>query len=176
MGCSITENNEITEPGIFRVWITVENPQNYPIVDDDNLWVSIRDFRVFKGENYADVFQDPEQFLPSEKSIVSLNLFSKDLPGTYVQVAHGSIAPLNFDKFLFLISPLTELVLNGKEYPLRSKGENTNTLVELERSIVINENRVTDVFIKIDIEKTAFRLLDEFVFDVNLSEVNFENH
>ena len=174
-GCDLTENDSITEPGRFRIWLSVNKPQNYSVQHGDSLEVSASDFRVFNGENYANVFQHPDQFLPSQDSVVSVNLLKNGLSDKYIQVAYGSLPPEDYDRFLFLLSPSPELILGAKTYPLRSSGDNTKTLIELQESVEIKENKTTNLYIRIDFEKTVYRLLDEFVFDINIEEVRFEN-
>ena len=173
-GCGITDQNDITKAGLLRVWISFDIPDNYPVIPGDSLMVQARDFRIFNGNYYTDVYQHPEQFLPSEFGLVITNFFDKELEGKHIQVAHGAIPPVTYDRFLFQLSPADWLWMNNKRFPLRSIRENTKTLVEIEETFVVKENKTTNVYLNVDIEKSVYRLLDEFVFNATIDSVRIE--
>lgn len=195
--CGITENEEVIQPGFLKVYITYDSPQTSK---DNVLLATGRDFILYNGEFYTDVFQDPEQFLLEERKFVDFNLFGDffafwfDSTGTVIdtikipganktQVAYGSIPPGNYDRLLFQISPKTELHINGKMLPIVTSNTALNveiqdtisTVVKIQDNIKIESGKITSVHVKFDVSENVYRVLDQFVFNTKVKSFSIEN-
>jgi hypothetical protein len=87
-----------------------------------------------------------------------------------VQVAYGSVPPLEYDSLKFLLVPGDVMRLEGNEYPITtdytSLGDNVrfSTVVKISSKIRIQENKNTTLVIRFATERNVFRYLDRFVF------------
>lgn len=190
VSCGISETEEVTRPGFLKIHIDYEAPETF---ENSVLVVSARNFVLYNGDYYTDVFQDPEQFLIDENVYVSFNLFgeiktggqdSLVIPGgSNIQVAYGSVPPGSYDRVLFQIAPLTDLEIGGEIFPIVSSNDELNveipdtlsSLVAIEDLIKIESDKITNIKIKFDATENVYRILDQFVFNTKVKSFSIEN-
>ncbi len=178
--CDVAQPEEMKQPGRLKINLIYQSEQT-GIQETDSLFVQARDFKLFQDSCFADVFQNPNQFLAFEDSIVSFNMFETALKDSSVQVAYGSIAPVTYDSLLFLLAPGKWLKRDEDFFPIttdyRSLGaedEFTN-IVKITEKIKIEENKTTTLTIKFIIEDNVFRYLDQFIFIANVDTFFISN-
>lgn len=169
-GCEISSPEDVTSSGRVKVNLIFESTGDIKISENDVLLSQARDFKVFNGENYADVFQHPNQFLEYTDSIVTFNLLEATLKDSVVQVAFGSVPPFTYDSLLFQIAPSDFLILESNYYPLTTSYSNLivendfSKVVRIKDRIRVEENKTTTINIHLKVEDLVFRILDDFVF------------
>ena len=179
-GCDIAQPEKMTQPGRLKVNLIYES--NLPgLSESDSLFVQARDFKLFKDSVFTDVFQNPNQFLAFEDSIVSFNIFETALKDSTVQVAYGSVAPMIYDSLLFLLAPGDFLRMDDNFYPITTDygslgaEKNFTNIVKITDKIEIKENKTTELTIKFIIEDNVFRYLDQFIFIANVDTFFISN-
>jgi|GEM_PF-3581019 len=167
--CGVNNTEELIRPGRLKILLEFTSSA-YKIEKGDSLFLQARDFKVYRDSNFADVFQNPKQFLAYEDSIVSFNMLEAARKDSMVQVAYGSVPPLEYDSLKFLLVPGDVMRLEGNEYPITtdytSLGDNVrfSTVVKISSKIRIQENKNTTLVIRFATERNVFRYLDRFVF------------
>lgn len=174
-GCGLTDVADLTEPGRVQVFIRYEMPADYPVKPGDSLHVVTREFRLLQDTIFAEVYQHPDQYMFSNDSLVTVNMLDRSNEDTPIQIAHSSVAPLEYDHLVFEMSPDETVKIDGRRYPLRRTGEGGGTVVEVERPIVIEERRTTRVFLTFAVHRLLYRLGDEFVFQAHADSVVVED-
>jgi len=160
----MTKVTDLTEPGLVQVILRYEMPSDYPAQPGDSLVVVTRDFRLYSDTTYAEIFQHPDQFMFSLDSLVSVNLLDISGAGAPVQIAYSPVAPLEYDRLIFEMSPPEWVKINDKTYPLRRTGMGAGTVVEVVEPITVLEGQTTVVHLTIAVHKALYRLGDEFIF------------
>jgi hypothetical protein len=168
-GCDVMQPEEMIQPGRLKINL-IYTSRSSDIQATDSLFVQARDFKIFKDSTYANVYQNPNQFLPFEDSIVSFNVFEGVFKDSTIQVAYGSIASLTYDSLLFQLAPGQWLRRDNNFYPITTNystlGSDVNftNIVKISDKIKIRENKTTTLTIKFVLEDNVFRYLDQFVF------------
>lgn len=164
VGCDFTEVADLTEPGRVQIFLRYEMPPDYPVQPGDSLFVVTRDFRLYRDTTFADVYQHPDQYMFRNDSLVSVNLLDKSNENGLIQIAHGSVAPLEYDRLVFEMSPQNWVKISGKRYPLRRAGEGASTVFELNEHLPVRDNQTTKIYLTLAVHRVLYRLADEFVF------------
>ena len=179
--CNMVSPEDVKSSGRIKVNLIFKSTGEINIADKDILITQARDFKVFKGENYADVFQNPNQFLEYTDSIVTFNLLKAAKNGSVIQVAYGSVPPLSYDSLLFQIAPSNFLILENENYPLTTNynelsiENNFTKVVRIKNSLIVNENKTTTINIEFKVEDLVFRILDDFVFSAKVDTFYVSN-
>lgn len=173
-GCDFTKVDDLTEPGRVQVFIRYEMPADYPVQPGDSLYVVTRDFRLLRDTTYAEVYQHPDQYMFRNDSLVRVNLLDRSREGELIEIAHSSVAPLEYDRFAFEMSPLDWVTVSGKRYSLRRSGDGASTVFELDAPITIRENETTQIQLTLSVPNMLYRLGDEFVFLARADDVVVE--
>lgn len=179
--CNMVSPEDVKSSGRIKVNLIFNSTGEINIADKDILITQARDFKVFKGENYADVFQNPNQFLEYTDSIVTFNLLKAAKNGSIIQVAYGSVPPLSYDSLLFQIAPSNFLILENENYPLTTNynelsiENNFTKVVRIKNSLIVNENKTTTINIEFKVEDLVFRILDDFVFSAKVDTFYVSN-
>jgi hypothetical protein len=168
-GCGINDVERLRYPGRLKILLDFQT-NDYQLTAGDSLYLQARDFKLYSDTNFADVFQNPEQFLPYEDSIVSFNMLEATRKDTLIQVAYGSVPPLEFDSLKFLTVPGETMILGGNTYPVSTNysslggAADFSTVVKIESKIKIEENKTTTLIIHFITEENVFRYLDQFIY------------
>ena len=179
--CNMVSPEDVKSSGRIKVNLIFKSTGEINIADKDILITQARDFKVFKGENYADVFQNPNQFLEYTDSIVTFNLLKAAKNESVIQVAYGSVPPLSYDSLLFQIAPSNFLILENENYPLTTNynelsiENNFTKVVRIKNSLIVNENKTTTINIEFKVEDLVFRILDDFVFSAKVDTFYVSN-
>lgn len=173
-GCDFTEVADLTRPGRVQVFLQYEMPEDYPVQSGDSLFVVTRDFRLSRDTTYAEVYQHPDQYMFRNDSLVSFNLLDRGNENELIQIAHSSVAPLQYDRLSFEMSPLDWVKVTGRRYPLRRAGEGASTFFELEEPITIREDETTQIYLTLSVPEVLYRLADEFVFLARAETISVE--
>ena len=179
--CNMVSPEDVKSSGRIKVNLIFKSTGEINIADKDILITQARDFKVFKGENYADVFQNPNQFLEYTDSIVTFNLLRAAKNESVIQVAYGSVPPLSYDSLLFQIAPSNFLILENENYPLTTNynelsiENNFTKVVRIKNSLIVNENKTTTINIEFKVEDLVFRILDDFVFSAKVDTFYVSN-
>jgi hypothetical protein len=169
-GCEISSPEDVIESGRVKVNLIFVSTGDIEISENDVLFTQARDFKVFNGQNFADVFQNPNQFLEYSDSIVTFNLLRAAKKDSVVQVAFGSVPPLTYDSLLFQIAPSNFIVLENNYYPLTTNyndliiNNNFSKVIRIKDKIKVEENKTTTINVHLKVEDIVFRILDDFVF------------
>jgi len=167
--CGINDVERLSNPGRLKILLDFKT-DDYQLLPGDSLYLQARDFKIYKDTNFADVFQNPKQFLAYEDSIVSFNMLEASRKDTLIQVAYGSVPPLEFDSLKFLTAPGETMTLGGNAFPVStnysSLGGNADfsTVVKIKDKIKIEENKTTTLIIRFIAEENVFRYLDQFIY------------
>ncbi|MEN8192323.1 MAG: hypothetical protein ABFS12_05870 [Bacteroidota bacterium] len=173
-GCDMTSPSDVIEPGRLKVELVYKAHEGYTYTTFDYLIAQARDFKIYNGKNFADVFQHPDQFFEYSDSIVFYNLLYASSIDTAIQVAYGSVPPLEYDSLYFQVAPSEFVIINWKIYPIST---NYNSLpiendfskvVKIREKIKIEENKTTTLRIEFKLEENLFRMLDDFVFNAKV--------
>lgn len=181
ISCEITSPEDIVQSGRIKVNLIFISSSEINISENDFLITQARDFKVFKDKNFADVFQHPNQFLEYSDSIVTFNLLKAALNKLVIQVAYGSVPPLNYDSLLFQITPSNIIKLENIFYPLTTNYNNLviknnfTKVVKIKNIIKVEENKTTTINVYFKVEEILFRVLDDFVFSVVVDSYNILN-
>lgn len=179
--CDSVSPEDVINSGRVKVNLKFKSTGEINISENDLLITQARDFKVFKGENYADVFQNPNQFLEYTDSIVTFNLLKAAKKDSVIQVAFGSVPPMEYDSLLFQIAPSNFIILENEHYPLTTnynelKIENNFTkVIKIKNKIAVNENKTTTINIELKVEDLVFRILDDFVFSAKIDTFYVSN-
>ncbi len=179
--CDSVAPEDVINSGRVKVNLKFKSIGEINISENDLLITQARDFKVFKGENYADVFQNPNQFLEYTDSIVTFNLLKAAKKDSVIQVAFGSVPPMEYDSLLFQIAPSNFIILENEHYPLTTnynelKIENNFTkVIKIKNKIAVNENKTTTINIELKVEDLVFRILDDFVFSAKIDTFYVSN-
>ncbi|PIQ11636.1 MAG: hypothetical protein COW71_00185 [Ignavibacteriales bacterium CG18_big_fil_WC_8_21_14_2_50_31_20] len=172
--CDVASPENVTASGRVKINLRFESSSKINIESKDYLYAQARDFKVFHGENYADVFQNPNQFLEYTDSIVTFNLLGAALKDSVLQVAYGSVPPITYDSLLFQIAPSEFIRLEGNRYPLTTNynnliiDNNFTKVIRIKDKIRVEENKTTTINIHLKVEDIVFRVLDDFVFSATV--------
>ncbi len=179
-GCGLNEPEEIIKPARLRIFFKFST-DSYQLTDSDSLYLQAQDFKIYKDTNFADVFQNPNQFIPFRDSIVNFNMLKATLADTMIQVAYGSIPPLNYDSLKFLLAPGNQMRLGNNIYPISTdysqlEGDvQFSTVVKITSKIKTIEDRTVNLIINFKAEDVVFRYLDRFIFNAKVDSFYFSN-
>ena len=179
--CGVNEPDKMTPPGRFKVNLLFKASKSYNIQPTDSLFIQASNFILFKDTYYANVFQNPNQFLQYNDSIVGFNMLEAAYLDSSIQVANGSVAALQYDSLLFQMSPGDQVRLNSKLYPISTDYKNLgainnfSTIVKINHKINVYENRTTTINIVFFIDNNVFRYLDQFIYDAKVDTFYFSN-
>lgn len=169
--CEIVEPEEVKKPGYLKIQLKYNLGGAYNITEYDGILLQARDFKIFNDDNFADVFQHPKQILESSDSIKVFNMFLDAKNDSIIEVAHGAIAPLEYDSLYFQITPfLNFMAIDRRLYPITTSYENLpiennfSKVVKIRDRIKISENKTTTLRLEFNVEENVFRVLDDFVF------------
>ncbi len=179
-GCSLTDPDPITSPARLKINLLFKASAEYNIQPDDSLFAQASDFKIFTGEKFADVFQNPDQFLAYSDSIVGFNMLSAAYFNKTVQVAFGSVPPGNYDSLLFQMVPDDLLKLNSKFYPISadydSLGSNNFTrIVKIKHNFSLKEDHTTILNVYFNIKDNIFRVEDQFIYSAKVDTFQILN-
>lgn len=172
--CAVSEPEDVIAPGKLKVELVYSSSFNSQFSNSDFLFAQARDFKIFQDENYADVYQHPNQFLEFADSIVNFNIIRASIRDTAVQVAYGSIPPIEYDSLFFQIAPFEFARLEGQTYPVSTNyfelpiENNFSKVVKIISKIKVEENKTTTLKVHFKLEDNLFRILDDFVFSAKV--------
>ncbi len=178
--CQIMEPEPMIPPGRLKVLLEFKN-NRYDLQPGDSLFAQARDFKLFKDSCFADVFQNPKQFLAYNDSVVSFNMLRAAMKDSVIQVAYGSIAPLHYDSLLFQIAPGNQLRLNSRTFPISTDYNNLgianqySTIVKIKHPISIRKKKTTVIKIVFALDKNIFRYLDHFIYSATVDTFFISN-
>lgn len=182
IGCDIVKPEEVIHPGKLNIKLVYSYGNNYGGWEYDALYVQARDFKIFNEDNFADVFQDPDQFLEIPDSIVLFNMLETAGTGNVIEVANGSLPPLEYDSLYFQITPVMDFVLLDRRfYPITTNynslsiENNYSKVVKIRDKIKIEENKTTTLVLEFKVEENLFRILDDFVFSATVDTFYISN-
>lgn len=178
--CKLMEPEPMTPPGRLKVLLEFKNDR-YDLQPGDSLFAQARDFKLFKDSCFADVYQNPKQFLAYNDSIVSFNMLQAAMKDSVIQVAYGSVAPLNYDSLLFQIAPGNQLRLSSQTFPISTDYHHLgvsgqySTIVKIKHPIAIHKNKTTVIKIVFALDKNIFRYLDHFIYSATVDTFFISN-
>jgi len=160
----LTEN-KVDDPAYIRVWVKFHYPENSAfgktVQEGDSLKVQCTSFRLYNDSLYANFYQRKNQYRQDRRLVPKINILNQT--DTSYRVAYGSVPSYTYDSLRFQMSPLdTSFVINGNTYPLTYQGEFSNTTVNIDRTIAMEQNVTTDIYITFRVDKAVVRKEDMF--------------
>ncbi|MGE5313074.1 MAG: hypothetical protein ACM3Q4_00105 [Acidobacteriota bacterium] len=192
-GCT-TGVQESPDPGIFRVTLTVNDADSTLVILGDTArssridryTVTAAGGRLYRGDNYVDLFLTPtidritgstinllQRQWPDGRLVGANDPFeiqrSQTKPVTYT-IFEWHTPPGTFDNFQFSLIGIEVFVAIPRQFnnPLQLP-DSTSAVMNFPETITINEGQVTQLDLVIDPYKSIRRFRDTYIFERKIS-------